>query len=106
MPTTKIPDAVIEKVADAVLEAFISPNVHDRNLESANVVDVIDKLASAVRSAAHAILPAGTAPGHDATGGTIDSLTEAVMGVTAGLCKIADSISDLAQAVREGQSNL
>ena len=38
--------------------------------------------------------------GHDETGGTVTCLTEAVMGVTAGLCKIAEAIDGLADAVR------
>jgi len=40
-------------------------------------------------------------PGHDAAGGTVDSLTEAVMGTTAGLVQIAEAINNLAEAVRE-----
>lgn len=38
---------------------------------------------------------------NDESGGHVTSLTEAVMGMTAGLCRIADSISELAEAVRE-----
>jgi hypothetical protein len=41
--------------------------------------------------------------GHDATGGAVDSLTESVMGITAGLVQIADAIRDLAEAVRESK---
>ncbi len=36
-------------------------------------------------------------------GGTVGSLTEAVMGVTAGLVAIATAIHDLADAVRENK---
>jgi hypothetical protein len=68
----------------------------------------LENVASAIEDAAgtiaHAITPLDAMPGKDETGGTIHSLTEAVMGVTAGLCKIADSISDLAQAVRDSKS--
>ena len=35
----------------------------------------------------------------DETGGNVGSLTEAVMGVTAGLCQIANAIERLAEAV-------
>ena len=44
-------------------------------------------------------ITAAAAPGTDETGGTITSLTEAVMGITAGLCRIADAIEHLAYAV-------
>jgi hypothetical protein len=47
------------------------------------------------------ILPHGLLPGRDKAGGTVDYLTEAVMGITAGLVKVADAISELAEAVRE-----
>ena len=38
-------------------------------------------------------------PGTDATGGRVESLTEAVMGMTAALVMIAEAISDNANAV-------
>lgn len=47
------------------------------------------------------ITPVGIGIGHDETGGAVGSLTEAVIGVTAGLCRIADAIESLASAVRE-----
>jgi hypothetical protein len=77
-------------------------------------------LREILNGAAHAIGTAITphaAPGTDETGGTVTSLTEAVMGITAGLCRIAyaidnagldrvaEAIDNLASAVRErGQS--
>jgi hypothetical protein len=39
-------------------------------------------------------------PGKDATGGNISCVTEAIMGVTSGLVAVANSIQDLAKAVR------
>jgi hypothetical protein len=39
--------------------------------------------------------------GEDATGGRVESLTEAVMGLTAGMVQIANAIESLACAVRE-----
>lgn len=42
--------------------------------------------------------------GYDEAGGTVTSLTEAAMGITAGLCKIAEAIDRLASAVED--SNL
>lgn len=57
--------------------------------------------ANNLSAIANAIVPRNTFPGTDAAGGTVTSLTEAVMGMTAGLHRIAESISDLAEAVRE-----
>ena len=52
------------------------------------------------RLIARAIL-ASASPGKDETGGHVECLTEAVMGITAGLCRVAEAIADLAAAVRE-----
>lgn len=89
-----------EPVAEAILRTLESPNVSDRNLESANVVDVIAEVSTSIRYLAKAILPGTAVPTGDAAGVHVDSLTEAVMGVTAGLVQIADSIRELADAVR------
>lgn len=43
--------------------------------------------------------------GTDATGGTVYSLTESVMGVTAALVQIADAVNNLAESVRETKEN-
>ena len=60
---------------------------------------------NAIRTAAtriaDAITPVASSPGTDATGGSVSSLTEAVMGMTAGLVAIAEAIDNLAEAVRE-----
>ena len=53
------------------------------------------------RNVANAITDCGAAPGHDENGGTVGCLTEAMMGVTSGLIRIAEAISDLARAIRE-----
>jgi pyruvate/oxaloacetate carboxyltransferase len=63
--------------------------------------DLIEAVELGAKRIANAITPLNAAPGHDATGGTVDSLTEAVMGVTAGLQAIASAIESLAEAVRE-----
>ena len=86
--------------AQAIKAALISPNVPDGNFEPANVVDVLSKVAQAMQSVSYSIT-ANAAGSHDASGGYITSLTEAVMGVTAGLHAIAGSISELAEAQRE-----
>lgn len=53
--TTKKTNAV----AEALRETLISPNVADANLEPANLVDVINRLASAIFYLANAIREAG-----------------------------------------------
>lgn len=63
--------------------------------------DISTTVAHGFAELAQAITPLSALTGTDATGGTVGSLTEAVMGVTAGLVQIADAISDLAEAVRE-----
>lgn len=69
--------------------------------DTPDIVDVVSRLADAARLIADSIKPLDACQGTDATGGTITSLTEATMGMTAGLCQIADSINNLADAVRE-----
>jgi hypothetical protein len=53
---------------------------------------------------ANAVTPSGALAGTDAAGGRVESLTEAVMGVTSGLLEIADAINNLAEAVREREA--
>jgi hypothetical protein len=60
----------------------------------------LDNLAHSARMIANAIA-ADVAPGKDAVGGHVQCLTEAVMGITAGLCKVADSLDGIADAIRE-----
>lgn len=90
-----------EAIQGSIDRCLISPAVSDSNGEHANVVDVLDRLAARVGSVAIAITPLGDLPGQDAVGGHVASLTEAVMGLTAGLCRIAESIQSLADAVGE-----
>lgn len=60
-------------------------------------------LAEAVLSLANSVVPLGISAGKDATGGTVHSLTEAVMGITAGLCRIADAIDRLADEIAKAE---
>lgn len=94
-----------DEVAEALRQTLESPSLGNSSGDPANVVDVLAGLARAVRASASAISPADAAPGHDAAGGTVGSLTEAVMGVTAGLCRIADALGDVAEAIRERGPN-
>ncbi len=88
-------DDVGYEIADAIYKSFMSPNESDSNMEAANIVDVVAKVSRSLRSVSQAIT-AAVEPANDAAGGRVGSLTEAVMGVTAGLCKIADAIESLA----------
>jgi len=53
-----------------------------------------DQMADMIGLLANAITPTD-ASGQDASGGTVASLTEAVMGVSAGLARIANAIEGL-----------
>ncbi len=54
---------------------------------------------------AQAITP-DVIPAEDATGAFVASLTEAVMGMTSGLVRIADAIERLADIVEDKESQL
>jgi len=82
-------------VADAIRYCMRSTNDDELSL-----TDAVEHLSDSQSKIALAIT-AGCSEGTDATGGKVLSLTEAVMGVTAGLCKIADAIGDLAEAMRK-----
>lgn len=58
-----------------------------------------NEVSEAIEKLAKAITPLNCSPGTDAAGGGVESLTEAVMGVTGGLVKIAEAIEELARAV-------
>lgn len=89
-----------DAVGDAIRETLISPNVVDSNGEAANVVDVLQRIANGTGKIASAITPVA-APGSDNHGGSIESLTEAVMSAGRSLDGIAEAIRDLASAIRE-----
>lgn len=86
--------------AQAIIRTLESPNVADSNLENANVVDVLQRVANSAGAIANAITPSG-AGGRDAAGGYVASLTEAGMGIAAALVQISQSIDGLAEAIRE-----
>ena len=62
------------------------------------------ELSEAIKDVANAIMPIGAAGGQDEAGGHVQSLTESIMGGTAGLCLIAGAIGGLADAMREAPS--
>lgn len=91
-----------ELIADAIdeLKGFVADISHSLESDDGKIVDVVGKLAYATKRVADSITPIAF-PGTDETGGRVESLTEAVMGVTAGLCQIASAIESLAEAIRE-----
>ena len=89
----------LEELTEVAMRCFTSEAVHNDNLHNENIVDVVSDLASKAAKIAQAITPRDAVAGQDAAGGHVSSLTEAVMGVTAGLCQIAGAIERLADAV-------
>lgn len=87
-------------VGENIAAAIVSPDVDRDDYEAIDLVGAVDGMAKSMKRIADAITP-NICGGKDETGGHVESLTEAVMGVTAGLCKIAEAISELASAVRE-----
>lgn len=83
-------------IHDTIREAFTFNDFNDGE----NAASGLHELARAVMSAKRAILP-DACGGPDASGGHVNSLTEAVMGVTAGLIEISRSIDFLASTVSE-----
>jgi hypothetical protein len=69
---------------------------------TADQLDPMEELVFAVRRLGNAVT-ANVVGGQDATGGHVECLTEAMMGVTAGLCRIAEAIEGLADALRPGR---
>lgn len=92
-----------EDIAASLDRCFISANVSDSNMEPANVVDVIERAANNLNRIAVAITP--TVAGATTPNGIyVGSLTEAMIAVADSMARIAESISDLASAVRERDS--
>lgn len=91
-----------EATARAIRDSLSSPNVADSNFEPANVVDVIAGLASATRQVAQSITP-NVAGCQGASGGHVESLTEAVLDASHSLKAIAEALSDVAAAIREAR---
>ncbi len=60
------------------------------------IMDGLDRVAGA-------ITPQGSLAGEDATGGRVSSLTEAVMGITAGLVRVAEAIEGLSGAIKQAE---
>ena len=85
---------VNDEIANALLEVFTSPNVADSNYETANLVDVVDRLGHQIMYAAK-WLGNGDASTHM---GALEAHGKAVLD---GCTAVASAIRDLADAVVE-----
>lgn len=92
-------------MADATAETLINglectlDRIGDA-LQGESATPVSDAIHDGLKRVADAITPCA-AGGTDAIGGHVGSLTEAVMGTTAALCRIADAMNNVAEAIRE-----
>jgi hypothetical protein len=100
MDKTKQSEARV--LAEALEEVFESFSVMNSSGCNANIVDVIDDVSRSAKEIALAITPAAD-PANDAAGGRVGSLTEAVMGLTCGLIKIAEGLESIADAIRDSK---
>jgi hypothetical protein len=89
-----------ETLRDVLSDCLMGVNIPGTCDGTGNVVDAISEIPRSLSEIARAITP-DAVPGHDETGGTVASLTEAVMGVTAGLCRIAEALESVAEAIRD-----
>lgn len=60
----------------------------------------VEAMSDAINRVSDSIRPHNSVPSTDASGNRVDSLTEAVIGITAGLFAMAKAIDNLADAVR------
>ena len=61
---------------------------------SKEIAEALNNIASALWGVANAITPTGATAGTDAVGGTVASLTEAVMGVTKAVANVNSTIAE------------
>jgi hypothetical protein len=78
-------------IADAITEAS--------NPEDTHLGYEVKQLTGAANMIADAILPLNSTGITDDAGVFVNSLTEAVMGVTAGLIRVASALEDIAAAI-------
>jgi hypothetical protein len=77
-------------IAQALIETLISPNVSDTNMESANLVDVGDRIGDALWKLVRT--------GDPESVGTLEGLTASIEG---GARAIAEALHAVAAALRE-----
>lgn len=64
--------------------------------------DETEVLYQGLKSIANAITPFDASGNRDAAGGYVTSLTEAVMGNTKAMVRVAEALENIAEAIREG----
>lgn len=64
--------------------------------------DEMETIAAALQQIAAAIRDPNAGMGKDASGGTINSLLESVMGITAGLYKVAEANYEAGSSIENG----
>lgn len=69
-----------------------------------NEMNAVLEIKNGLKSIAHAITPP-LAGSTDASGGHVESLTEAVMGLTQSMCHIADALNNIAESIRDNAAN-
>lgn len=89
-----------EVLAGTLTDIFESPREFTQGGDPANIADMFGGLVHATHRISTAISDEAS-PGTDETGGRVGCVVEAMMGMTAGLCRIAQAIGELAEAVRE-----
>lgn len=79
-----------DRIANAITDCFISPNVSDSNMEPANVVDVLNKLAVYLKYL-------GGGDNTDSRG----AIEVHAIAISEGAEAIAGALRDVAEAIRE-----
>jgi len=70
-------------------------------MDNDELKNMVERMQWSLGRLAGAITPTDALPDDDVMGGKVSSLTEAVMGRSAGLVRIAEAIDGLADAVRD-----
>jgi hypothetical protein len=95
---------VEQEKADLIQRLFLVCTEQEKMNDDEQFFEGAEVVAEAIRESSHtlarAITPVDALGGHDATGGYVRSLTEAVMGNTAALMAIAAALESIAQAIR------
>ncbi len=96
--TNEVLHEAATNLCDTLEACFRTEFEQSRGETNANLTDVIGELARNVKGVYEAITVTAAA-GTDAAGGHVSCLTEAVMGITAGLFSIAAALESVADAL-------
>lgn len=83
------------RIADAIEMSLVAGD------DQSTIVESVENLARQTRNIAHAITPLDAAAGPGVSGGTVGSLTEAVMDLNRVMSNIASAIQAVADAISE-----